>query len=80
MAPTPLLVAEAGEVLAGRDVSDDDARESAIEEAAQIARDAARPISDMRGTAAQRKHLSAVLTRRALRKAIERAQMTLAEA
>jgi CO/xanthine dehydrogenase FAD-binding subunit len=80
VAPTPLLVTEAGDALVGRDVSDEDARESAIEEAAQIAREAARPISDMRGTAAQRKHLSAVLTRRALRKAIERAKMTLAEA
>ena len=32
------------------------------------------------GTAAQRKHLSGVLTRRALRKAIERAAKTLGEA
>jgi CO/xanthine dehydrogenase FAD-binding subunit len=80
VAPTPLLVAEAGEALVGRQVSDKAAREAAIEEAAEIARDAARPISDMRGTAAQRKHLSLVLTRRALHKAIERAAKTLGEA
>lgn len=74
VAPTPLLVLEAGEALVGRPVSD-----AAIEEAAQVARAAARPISDMRGTAAQRKHLSAVLTRRALKKAVARARKTLRE-
>lgn len=71
VAPTPLFVPEASKVLAGRQVSD-----KVIEEAAQIAQAAARPISDMRGTAVQRKHLSAVLTRRALRKAVERARKT----
>jgi carbon-monoxide dehydrogenase medium subunit len=75
VAPTPLFVAQAGEVLAGRQVS-----EKAISEAADIAREAAHPISDMRGTAAQRKHLAAVLTRRALRTATERARKTLREA
>ena len=40
---------------------------------AHIAQGATQCITDMRGTAAQRVHLSAVLTRRALRKAIERA-------
>ncbi len=38
------------------------------------ARDAARPITDMRGTMEYRKHLCEVLTRRALLTAIERAQ------
>ena len=74
VAPKPLFVPEAGEALTGRQVSDE-----AIEEAAQIAKTAARPISDMRGTAAQRKHLSAVLTRRALRATIARARRTLQE-
>jgi carbon-monoxide dehydrogenase medium subunit len=77
VAPTPLFVPEAGESLVGCSVSDDAASEAAIEEAALIAQAKARPISDMRGTAAQRKHLVAVLTRRALRKAIHRARKTL---
>ena len=70
VAPTPLFVAEAGEVLAGKAVT-----AQSIAEAARIAQSAARPITDMRGTAAQRKHLAAVLTRRALVKAIERANL-----
>ena len=70
VAPTPLLATQAGEYLAGKPVSAD-----AIAEAARIAQAASRPISDMRGTAAQRKHLSAVLVRRALEKAIERARL-----
>ncbi len=69
VAPTPLFVKEAGDALAGLPAGDD-----AIERAAKIAQDAARPITDMRGTAEYRKHLSAVLTRRALKKAIERAK------
>ena len=77
VAPTPLFVPQIGEALAGRTVSDQASLEAAIEEAAQIAKEAARPISDVRGTAAQRRHLTAVLTRRALRKAIERARNTL---
>ena len=69
VAPTPLFVPEAGEYLVGRPVSDE-----TIAEAAQIAQSAAKPISDMRGTAIQRKHLIGVLTRRAMTKAIERAR------
>lgn len=69
VAPTPLFVAEAGEALAGRPVSDE-----AVEEAAELARAAAKPISDMRGTAEQRRHLCGVLTRRALQGAIQRAR------
>lgn len=75
VAPTPLLVMEAGESLVGHVVSDE-----IIETAARLAADAARPITDVRGTAAQRKHLSAVLTRRALHKAIQRARENLREA
>jgi carbon-monoxide dehydrogenase medium subunit len=77
VAPTPLLVREAGEALAGVPVSQIDA---AIEEAAQLCRAASRPIDDMRGAAAQRKHLAAVLTRRSLCIALERGQATLAGA
>jgi CO/xanthine dehydrogenase FAD-binding subunit len=68
--PTPLYVEEAGDALAGRPVAH---VEAAIAEAASLARAAARPIDDMRGTAAQRRHLAAVLTRRSLRIAIQRA-------
>ncbi len=70
VAPTPLFARAASEYLAGRAVSVE-----TLAEAARLAQAAARPITDMRGTAAQRKHLVAVLTRRALAKAIERANM-----
>ena len=69
VAPTPLLVKEAGESLVGRP-----ATPGALAEAALLAQAAARPISDLRGTAAQRTHLVGVLTRRALQKAIQRAR------
>ena len=69
VAPTPLFVEEAGAYLAGKEISEEN-----IQEAARIAQAAARPISDLRGTAEHRKHLCAVLTRRALEKAIERAR------
>ena len=70
VAPTPLFVKEAGDALAGLPAGDD-----AIERAgARLRRMLPRPITDMRGTAEYRKHLSAVLTRRALKKAIERAK------
>ena len=69
VAPTPLLVEEAGEALVGQPVS-----EEAIQKAADLAKAAAKPISDMRGTADYRKHLCDVLTRRALTTAVERAQ------
>lgn len=71
VAPTPLFVEEAGTFLAGKEVT-----EKNIQEAAKIAQAAARPISDLRGTAEHRKHLCAVLTRRALEKAIERARVS----
>ena len=69
VAPTPLFVEEAGAALAGREVT-----EKAIDEAAEVAMAATRPINDMRGTIQQRRHLVGVLTRRTLRGAIERAK------
>ena len=69
VAPKPLYVKEAGDALAGREISD-----GAIEDAAEAAMAAARPINDMRGTIPQRRHLVGVLTRRTLRGAIERAK------
>lgn len=69
VAPTPLLVEEAAAALVGKPVSDE-----AIEAAAAAARAAARPISDMRGAIEQRRHLTAVLTRRTLHGAIARAK------
>ncbi|MBI4640637.1 MAG: xanthine dehydrogenase family protein subunit M [Candidatus Tectomicrobia bacterium] len=69
VAPTPLFVPEVEAALAGQDVSEEN-----IEKAAQIAQAAARPIDDMRGTAQYRRHLVGVLTKRALRGAIQRAK------
>lgn len=69
VAPTPLFVPEAGEALVGMPVE-----EEALSRAAEIARAAARPITDMRGTAEHRRHLVGVLTLRALRGAIDRAR------
>lgn len=69
VAPTPLFVEAAGTFLAGKEVMPEN-----IQEAANIAQAAARPISDLRGNTEFRKHLCAVLTRRALEKAIERAR------
>ena len=69
VAPTPVLAREAGDFLTGKEATSDN-----LEKAAQLARKAAKPISDMRGTAEQRIHLTGVLTRRALEKALDRAQ------
>lgn len=69
VAPTPLFVREAGEALTGKPVNAE-----SISAAAEIARGAAKPITDMRGTAEYRRHLCAVLTRRALTTAVERAR------
>ena len=70
VAPTPLYVAEVGEFLAGKAAGAEN-----ILTAARMAQAAARPISDMRGTADQRKHLSLVLARRALNEAVRRANL-----
>jgi carbon-monoxide dehydrogenase medium subunit len=68
VAPTPLLVEAAGDYLAGRRISTE-----SIQGAAEIARQIAHPIRDMRGTVDQRRHLSGVLVERALKGALRRA-------
>ena len=69
VAPTPLFVREAGEWLAGKPVNAE-----SIQTAAEMAKAAAKPITDMRGTADFRKHLCEVLTRRALETAVRNAR------
>lgn len=74
VAPRPLPVPEACAALIGRLPGED-----AFGEAARIAMEAASPISDVRGTAAQRRHLVGVLVRQALAIAAERAGGAKAE-
>ena len=69
VAPTPLLVKEAAAALEGKEITD-----KTIDDAAEAAMAAAKPINDMRGTIPQRRHLVGVLTRRTLRGAIDRAR------
>lgn len=69
VAPTPLLIMEASRVLENAPVS-----EETFDRAAEAAQQLARPISDMRGTLEQRRHLVGVLVRRALAGAVQRAR------
>lgn len=69
VAPTPLYVSEIGDAIAGKP-----ANEETLAQAGQMAKDAASPITDMRGTVEYRKHLCDVLTRRSLQIAIDRAK------
>ena len=66
--PVPLRASAAEERLQGESISP-----ALIEEAAQLAVQAASPISDQRGSAEFRRHLVRVLTRRTLTTALERA-------
>jgi CO/xanthine dehydrogenase FAD-binding subunit len=68
VAPTPLLVEDAGKYLTGKEISPE-----TIQGAADLAQEAANPIRDMRGTVDQRGHLAGVLAGRAIEKAIQRA-------
>lgn len=68
VAPTPVFVTEAGAALEGQP-----ANAEFIQIAADLAKAAAKPVSDMRGTAEYRRHLCEVLTRRALQTALDRA-------
>ncbi|QDU79717.1 Nicotinate dehydrogenase FAD-subunit [Polystyrenella longa] len=69
VAPTPLFAEKAGELLAGLPVN-----EESINKAAEAAQAIATPIDDMRGTIEFRKHVTGVLTKRALQVSIERAR------
>ncbi len=69
VAPTPILVSEAGSALV-----DGALTEEHLTKAAAAAQAAAKPISDMRGTADFRKHIVGVLVKRALEIALERAK------
>ncbi|HEX2033556.1 MAG TPA: xanthine dehydrogenase family protein subunit M [Chloroflexota bacterium] len=69
VAPRPLYVEAAGAQLVGTDGS-----AGAIERAATAAREAVSPITDMRGTIAQRRHLAGVMTARAIEGALRRAK------
>lgn len=73
VAPVPRLVEAATAELRGRPANDD-----AFKRAAEISRQAAEPISDVRGSADFRRELVAVLTRRALTDAYRRAMETQA--
>ncbi len=68
VAPTPLRAVAAEQALEGQAITP-----ALIERAAGLAQDAARPISDQRGSAEFRRHLVRVLTRRTLAIALERA-------
>ena len=68
VAPVPVRAMEAEARLEGQEITLD-----LIEEAAQLAVNAASPISDQRGSAEFRRHLVRVLTRRTLTTAYERA-------
>jgi aerobic carbon-monoxide dehydrogenase medium subunit len=68
VAPTPVRATAAEQSLEGQPVTPE-----RIERAAALAVDAARPISDQRGSADFRRHLVRVLTRRTLTRALERA-------
>jgi aerobic carbon-monoxide dehydrogenase medium subunit len=67
--PTPLRAMRAETALRGQTLAD-----QVIEDASRIASEEARPIDDVRSTAEYRREMVRVLTRRALRQAMERAR------
>jgi carbon-monoxide dehydrogenase medium subunit len=69
VAPTPIVVDDAGRALAGTTLD-----APALERAAAAARAAAQPISDKRGTIAYRRTVAGVLTKRAAQIALARAR------
>lgn len=69
VAPTVIRAPEAEQALAGQSPSDE-----LFARAAELAQAAARPISDVRGSAEFRRHLVGVMTKRCLAIALERAR------
>jgi len=67
VAPTPVRAREAEEFLAGKELD-----QATLKQAGELAARAAKPISDVRGSAAYRIELVKVLTQRTLHKAQER--------
>jgi len=67
--PTPIFVDGIDKEISGQEINDE-----SIRVVSNIAKNASKPISDMRGTAEFRQHLCEVLTRRALITSIERAK------
>jgi carbon-monoxide dehydrogenase medium subunit len=72
VAPTPLAATEAARWLAGKP-----ATLESFAEAGRLARNIAKPITDMRGPAEYRVHLVGVIAQRALSEAAERAKENL---
>ena len=66
--PTPKFAAEASQWLAGKPATDD-----SFDQAGELAKKVASPITDMRGTAEYRTHLVGILVKRTLARAVERA-------
>jgi carbon-monoxide dehydrogenase medium subunit len=69
VAPVPIVAAAAGEALVGKKLT-----EESLDEAADLASEASSPIDDIRATREYRLELVRVLTRRVLRRAVERVQ------
>jgi carbon-monoxide dehydrogenase medium subunit len=69
VAPTPIRCRKAEEILRGEKV-----RDSVIQKASQVASEEARPISDVRSSAAYRTEMVNVLTKRAITEALARAE------
>mgnify|MGYP001181320195 CR=1 FL=1 len=67
VAPTPVLSTSAAQMLVGNTPT-----ENIIQMAASLAQESISPITDVRGTAVQRKHLIGVLTKRSLNLAVSR--------
>jgi len=68
VAPTPVRAYSAEDLLRGKDISHE-----LMQAAANAARDGVKPIDDIRGSAAHRKEMVGVLTRRTLEQALNAA-------